>query len=104
MTFPPETYYFLGGLLGTAGRIIASTTQANRSARSYVEVAVGGVTAIVLGTIGIMEALPLIGDDFAKLTPLTKSCILALLAYAGSHLYRVFEFRRNGAPVNEAKS
>lgn len=96
MTIPPEVQYFLGGLLGTAGRILASSTQANRCARSYVEVFVGGVTAMVLGSIGVMEALPLVGDDFAKLAPLTKSGILLLMAYGGSHFYRALEFRLNG--------
>mgnify|MGYP001559086073 CR=1 FL=1 len=95
MTVPPEIQYFLGGLLGTAGRVIASTTQANRSTRSYVEIVVGGVAAMVLGLLGVMESLPLVGDDFAKLAPLTKSGVLFLLAYGGSHLYRAFEFRRN---------
>lgn len=96
MTVPPEVQYFLGGLLGTAARIIASSTQINHSPRSYVEMVVGGVTAMVLGLIGLIDALPLVGTDFAKLSPLAKSAILFLLAYGGSHLYRAFEFRRNG--------
>ena len=96
MIVPPELQYFLGGLLGTAGRVLASTTQANRCARSYVEIVVGGVAAMVLGLLGVMESLPLVGDDFAKLAPLTKSGVLFLLAYGGSHLYRTFEYRRNG--------
>ena len=94
-----DLIYFLAGALGTSLRVMLSTTQATWTMRLLYEAIAGGIATMAIGSTGLGDNIPLIGDDFAKLMPKGKAVVLCLSAIVGSYTWRTFEHRaerRNG--------
>lgn len=85
--------YLVAGALGTFARLSIGTSQKSITWRSVVEMLVGGVACVLMERIGVVEALPLAGEQFQKLDTIGRAAALFGASYIGGHIFRSIEHR-----------